>query len=275
MGTQLNIVVLIKQVPDPSRNLRMTTEGSIDREKTPSVMNRYCKNAVEEALRLKDKHGGQITVLTMGPPKAELVLREAIAMGCDRGVLLTDRKLAGSDTWATAYALAKAVERISKDFGDYSIVFAGMQTTDGDTAHVGPQVAERLNVPVIAYCEGVELQKDSTLKVKRILEGGYQMLLIKRLPVVLTITGTGNEPREPTLKGFIRSKRAQILSWSVADVRADENRVGLRGSPTVVYEVKKVEYTRPPCKMIRGTPGEAVNELYAKMAADNATGVLG
>ena len=144
MGTP-NIIVTIKQVPDPSRNLRTTAEGAIDREKTPAVMNRYCRNAVEEALRLKDAHGGQVSVITMGPPKAELALREAIAMGCDRGILLTDRKLAGSDTWATAYALSKVAERISTEFGKTDIFLTGMQTTDGDTAHVGPQLAERLS----------------------------------------------------------------------------------------------------------------------------------
>ena len=274
MGTP-NIIVTIKQVPDPSRNLRTTAEGAIDREKTPAVMNRYCRNAVEEALRLKDAHGGQVSVITMGPPKAELALREAIAMGCDRGILLTDRKLAGSDTWATAYALSKVAERVSLEFGKTDLFLTGMQTTDGDTAHVGPQLAERLGIPVIAYCEKVGLEKDGTMTVRRILEGGYEVLKVKKLPVVLTITGLGNEPREPTLKGLIRSRRASIISWTADDVKLDEKLVGLRGSPTVVAQVRKVEYTRPPCQMLKGIASEVADGLFRKLAADNRTGVMG
>lgn len=271
----LDIIVMIKQVPDPSRNLRTTAEGAIDREKTPAVMNRNCKHAVEEALKLKDKHGGQVTVISMGPPKAAEALREAIAMGCDRGVLLTDRKLAGSDTWATAYALSQAANRVSKEFGKTDIYMTGMQTTDGDTAHVGPQLAERLGIPVIAYCERVEMAKDGSMRVRRILEGGYEMLRVKKLPVALTITALANEPREPTLRGLIRSKRAKILTWGVADAGIDENMVGLRCSPTVVAQVRKVEYTRPPCQMIKGVAPDAVNELFKRLSADAKSEVMG
>ena len=271
----LKILVMIKQVPDPSRNRRMTAEGSIDRESTPAVMNRNCKNAVEQALAIKDAHPAEVTVMTMGPPKADIALREGISMGCDRAILLTDRKLAGSDTWSTAYALACAVRRFVRDFGAYDMVFAGMQTTDGDTAHVGPQLSERLDIPVVAYCERVTLEKDGSTSVRRIIEGGYELLRVKKLPCLFTITGTGNEPREPSLKGLIRAKRAQVISWNVDDVQADVAKIGLAGSPTIVYKVNKVEYTKPPCQVIRGSPEEMVRELLKRMAADKKLEVLG
>lgn len=265
---ELNILVMVKQVPDPERNLRTTAEGAIDREKTPSVMNRYCRNAVEEALDLKDKPGAEVTVISMGPPKAELVLREAISMGADRGILLSDRRLAGSDTWATAYALGKACEHFAEEFSPFDIIFTGIQTTDGDTAHVGPQLAERLGIHVVAYSEHVRLKRDRTIVVKRVTEGGCTILRIKKLPALLTVTGTGNEPREATLKGLIRSKRAEILTWTVDDIGAEEKHIGMKGSPTTVSEVKKVEYTRPPCQMLRTTPGQAVTEMFTRMETD-------
>ena len=300
----LKILVMIKQVPDPSRNRRMTAEGSIDRESTPAVMNRNCKNAVEQALAIKDAHPAEVTVMTMGPPKADIALREGISMGCDRAILLTDRKLAGSDTWSTAYALACAVRRFVRErylvrspggftcptcsraggwrLGDgrpcdgaYDMVFAGMQTTDGDTAHVGPQLSERLDIPVVAYCERVTLEKDGSTRVRRIIEGGCELLRVKKLPCLFTITGTGNEPREPSLKGLIRAKRAQVISWNVDDVQADVAKIGLAGSPTIVYKVNKVEYTKPPCQVIRGSPEEMVRELLKRMAADKKLEVLG
>lgn len=270
----LNIIVMIKQVPDPSRNLRTTAEGAIDREKTPAVMNRNCKHAVEEALKLKERHGGQVTAISMGPPKAAEALREAIAMGCDRAVLLTDRKLAGSDTWATAYALSQAALRVSREFGKTHLYLTGMQTTDGDTAHVGPQLAERLGIPVVAYCERLEMAKGGSMMVRRILEGGYEMLRVKKLPVVLTITALANEPREPTLYGLIRGKRAEIIAWGVADAAIDENLIGLRFSPTVVAQVRKVEYTRPPCQMIKGVAPDAVGELFRRLSADGKSEVM-
>ena len=270
---KLTILVMIKQVPDPSKNLRMTAEGSIDREKTPAVMNRNCKNAVEAALGIKDMHEAEITAVSMGPPNSQNSLREAISMGVDRGILLTDRRLAGSDTWSTAYALGKACERFVDEFSPFDIIFAGMQTTDGDTAHVGPQLAERLKIPVIAFCEAVELKKDGSLLVRRILEGGNELLRVKKLPILLTITGTENRPREPTLKGLIKAKRAEIISWNIDDVNAKVEKIGLAGSPTIVYRVKKVEYTRPPCKIIKGQPDSAVTELFTKMKTDDKIGV--
>lgn len=260
-----NCVVLVKQVPDTGNitGKAMTDDGTVNRAALPAIFNPEDLNALEMALQVKEEHGGQVTVLTMGPPRAADVLRDALYRGADRVILLTDRKTAGSDTLATSYALRCAVERI----GDYDLVFCGRQAIDGDTAQVGPQVAEKLDIPQITYAESVQSLEDGQIVVQRALPLGTETVRC-RLPCLLTVVGSANQPRPPSARRMISQKLAaipqeysdllarwpefeteealerylddrglKITVWSAADVGADYGRVGLSGSPTKVLKV--------------------------------------
>ena len=261
---KFTIGVLIKQVPIPSQ-MRATKEGLMDRS-VASMMNPYCKHALEAALQLKDTIGEdqtEIWVASMGPPNFEQSLREALSMGADHAVLLSDRKLAGSDTYATAKALSALLNTLGVKF---DIIFAGLQTIDGDTAHVGPQVAERLELPHISYVEGIEY-KGNHLLVRRILEGGSITYKVP-LPCLLTITNTANTPRGPRLKYAIQARKKEIKTYSVADIGLKDDEVGLIGSPTIVWRVKNVTHDRPPCQFMEGeTVEEKVKHLLQAIAS--------
>jgi electron transfer flavoprotein beta subunit len=233
----MNVIVCIKQVPD-------TTEVKIDpvsknlvREGVKSIINPFDMYAIEEAVRLKEKHGGKAIVLTMGPPQAEAVLREAISLGCDEAVLVSDRAFAGSDTLATGYTLSKAIEKIK----DYDVIICGKQAVDGDTAQVGPGIAATLDIPQITYVRKIEEIKDKTIKAERATEEGYEVVE-SSLPCLITVVKEINTPRLPSLKGKIKAKNATIQVWKAADIGAEENRVGLKGSPTWVFSI----FTPPP-----------------------------
>jgi electron transfer flavoprotein beta subunit len=260
-----NCVVLVKQVPDTSNitGKAMTDEGTVNRAALPAILNPEDLNALEMALQVREQHGGLVTVLTMGPRRAAEVLREALWRGADRVVLLTDRKTAGSDTLATSYVLKCAVERI----GDYDLVFCGRQAIDGDTAQVGPQVAEKLGLPQITYAESIESLQDGEIVVKRALPLGTETVQCS-LPCLLTVVGSANQPRPPSarrmlayklaaipheypdllqrwpefeteqaLDKYLAERELAITVWSAADVGADYERVGLSGSPTKVLKV--------------------------------------
>lgn len=255
----MNVIVCIKQVPD-------TTEVKIDpvsknlvREGVKSIINPFDMYAIEEAVRLKEKHGGKAIVLTMGPPQAEAVLREAISLGCDEAVLVSDRAFAGSDTLATGYTLSKAIEKIK----DYDVVICGKQAVDGDTAQVGPGIAATLDIPQITYVRKIEEIKDKTIRAERATEEGYEVVE-SSLPCLITVVKEINTPRLPSLKGKIKAKSAPVQVWKAADIGAEENRIGLKGSPTWVFSI----FTPPPRPKGTIFEGEAqhnVNQLVDAM----------
>ncbi|MBI4824289.1 MAG: electron transfer flavoprotein subunit beta/FixA family protein [Nitrospirae bacterium] len=255
----MNIVVCIKQVPDTAE-VRINPEtGTLMREGVPSIINPYDMHAVEAALSIKEKLGkGKVTALTMGPPQAEVALRDVIAMGVDEGVLLTGKAFAGSDTLATSYALSKAVERLDAD-----IIICGKQAIDGDTAQVGPEVAELLNIPHISYVRKIEDIGEKAIKVQRLMDDGSD-IVESSLPLLLTVVKELNEPRLPSLKGKITAKKAEIKKWSPEDIGADEERLGLKGSATQVKRIFAPEQ-RGDRRILKGKVEEQVDELINEL----------
>ncbi|MEJ2314268.1 MAG: electron transfer flavoprotein subunit beta/FixA family protein [Nitrospirota bacterium] len=254
----MNIVVCIKQVPDTAE-VRINPEtGTLMREGVPSIINPYDTHALEAALQMKDQKGATVTVLTMGPPQAEAALREAISMGADEAVLLTDRAFAGSDTWATSYALSKAIEKLKAD-----IIICGKQAIDGDTAQVGPEVAEMMGIPHVAYVKKVEELAGGSIRVERMMDEGYDVVE-STLPVLLTVVKELNIPRLPSLKGKMRAKKAEVKKWTAADIGAEEELLGLKGSPTQVKKIFAPE-ARSDREMIEGTPEEQAEKLLKKL----------
>ncbi len=261
----LHIVVCMKQVPDSAQIRVHPVTNTIMRQGVPSVINPYDLFALEEALRLKDKVGAQVTVLTMGPPMAEDSLRKALAYGADRAVLLTDRQFAGSDTLATTYALASAIRKIGETWGLPHVVFTGKQTIDGDTAQVGPGIAKRLNYNQLTYVSRIasfEAEAGSVM-VERRAEGGVQVLTT-RLPVLMTMLEDCNEIRRGTMDDALRAAQAEIIKWSAVDAGIpDLGKCGLRGSPTVV---KKVFAPTPRAEKADQIP--VTGRSWTEMAAD-------
>jgi len=235
----MHIVVCIKQVPDSAQIRVHPVTNTIMRQGVPSIINPYDLFALEEALRLRDRHHGQVTVLTMGPPMAEDSLRKALAYGADRAVLLTDRHFAGSDTLATTYALASAIRKVSETWSPPDIVFTGKQTIDGDTAQVGPGIAKRLNLNQLTYVARISSLdlKAKAIGVERRAEGGVQVLASK-LPVLITMLEDSNEIRRGTMTDALRAARSEVVKWSAADAGITELALcGLKGSPTIVKKV--------------------------------------
>jgi electron transfer flavoprotein alpha/beta subunit len=224
----MHTIVCIKQVPD-TMDVRFDPEtNTLIREGVPAIVNPFDENGIEEALRLREKHGGTVTVITMGAPQAEQALRSALAMGADEAILVTDRALAGSDTWATSYALACAVRKI----GDFDLILCGKQAIDGDTAQVGPGLAEQLGIPQVTYAIEVEVA-ERRCRVRRLLEDRFEVVET-RLPALLTVVKQLNEPRTPTLKNVLAARRKSITVWNHEDIGADPGLCGLAGSPTAV-----------------------------------------
>lgn len=255
----MHFVVCIKQVPN-THDVRINPEtNTLMREGVESIVNPFDMYAIEEAIRLRERLGGTVTALTMGPPQAETALREAIAMGVNQGILVSDRAFAGSDTWATSYTLAKALEKI----GDYSIILFGKQASDGDTAQVGPGVATHLDLPQITYVRKIEEVDDSRIVAERLLETGFESIE-SPLPCVLTVVKEINEPRLPSLKGKMAARKAEIVTWTAADIGGDPEKLGLNGSPT-----KVVKIFSPPAReggeMIEGEPDEIARKLAGKL----------
>lgn len=235
----MHIVVCIKQVPDSAQIRVHPVTNTIMRQGVPTIINPYDLFALEQALRLRDKHGGQVTVLTMGPPMAEDSLRKALTFGADRAVLLTDRFFAGSDTLATSYALASAIAKIGEVWGKPEIVFTGKQTIDGDTAQVGPGIAKRLDLNQLTYVAKIaeiDLERGE-LTAERRAEGGTQVLKTK-LPVLVTMLEGTNDMRRGSMEDAFRAARAEVVKWSAKDAGIEDlGKCGLKGSPTVVKRV--------------------------------------
>ena len=256
----MHIVVCIKQVPDTAEVRIDPQTNTLVREGVPSIINPYDENALEAALQLKEQHGGQVTVITMGPPQAEEALRQALAMGCDEAILISDRACAGSDTLATSYILARAIEQIS----DYDLVICGKQAFDGDTAQVGPGVAEHLGIPQATYAVGVEVE-GRKLRVQRLLAGRFETVEMK-LPALLTADKHMNDPRHAGLKGVMQARKKEIARWSVADIGADPERCGLQGSPTTVMEIFPPQRSHK-AERLEGEPREVARRLLEKLRA--------
>ncbi|SCY99576.1 electron transfer flavoprotein subunit beta/FixA family protein [Alkaliphilus peptidifermentans] len=224
----MKIIVCIKQVPDTTEVRLDPKTGTLIREGVPSIINPDDKSGLEAALRLKDEINAEVTVLTMGPPQADAALREALAMGADHAILLTDRAFAGSDTWATSCTLAAAIQKL-----EYDLIIAGRQAIDGDTAQVGPQIAEHLNLPQVSYVEDLKRDGDALI-LKRVFEDGYHLIRVKT-PCLITTLKEMNEARYMSVGGVLDAYREkEIEVWSLKDIEVDHGNLGLTGSPTKV-----------------------------------------
>lgn len=228
----MNIIVCIKQVPETTE-VRINPEtNTLIREGVKSIINPFDMYAIEESVRLKEKFGGKIIAVTMGPPQAETALREAISLGIDEGILVCDRAFAGSDTWATSYTLAGAIKKI----GDFDIIICGKQASDGDTAQVGPGIATHLDIPQVTYVKKIESFQNGVLKVERMLEEGFEIIETPT-PCLLTVVKEINSPRLPSLKGMMKSKSAKIITLTQKELNLNTDSIGLAGSPTQVVKI--------------------------------------
>ena len=255
----MNIIVCIKQVPD-AKDVRLDPKtNTLSREDVQSIMNPYDQHAVEEAVRIKESLGGEVTVVTMGPPQAEAVLRQAISCGADHGVLVSDRAFAGADTWATSYTLARAIAKI----GAFDLVLCGKQAIDGDTAQVGPGLAMRLAIPFVTCVQKVRQADPTGMVVERMMDDGYDVIKVE-YPALLTVVKDVNEPRVPSLKGTMKAKKAAIKTLNATDINADPASIGLPGSPTKVVKVFPPE-PRGERSLLTGTIDEQVVQLVDKL----------
>jgi electron transfer flavoprotein beta subunit len=299
-------IVLVKQVPDTANVTAeaMTNEGTVNRAALPAIFNPEDLNALETALEARDRFGGTVTALTMGPPKAADVLRECLYRGADRAILLTDRRAAASDTLATSYILAQAVRTI----GRFDLVIAGRQAIDGDTAQVGPQCAEKLGITQLTYLEQLLHLGNGVVRIRRNVGNGWE-IVEARLPVLITVIGTANQPRPPAARRVMKYKRARVEAelateakndlagksedecaaevarrrqalrekgllleqWSLDDIGADLSRCGLAGSPTKVYRVQAIVLTKEGHTEIPPTE-EGIRRLIHELVVDRTLG---
>ncbi|MCG8480693.1 MAG: electron transfer flavoprotein subunit beta/FixA family protein [Spirochaetales bacterium] len=257
----MNIIVPIKQVPETS-NVKMDPEtGTMIRGGVETVVNPLDLYAIETALRLKEEHSGHVTAITMGPPPAEKALREAVAMGCDEALLVSDRKFGGADTWATSYTLAQAI----KTLDEFDLIIAGERATDGDTAQVGPGIAAWLHLPVATYVAAIEKIDSGTMTVERLVEEGYQILRLPT-PSLITVVKEIAAPRLPTLRGKKRARTMEIPVRNTENMTLDPAALGLKGSPTRVVKIDTPKVTRGG-RVVTATDKasieSAVDELFA------------
>ena len=255
----MNIVVCLKQVPG-------TTEVKIDpetntlvRQGIKNIVNPFDTYALEEAVRLKERHGGKVIAVSMGPPQAEEMLREAISCGADEAILLSDPAFAGADTLATSRTLAQAINKIH----DYDLIICGRQTLDGDTGQVGPEIAEMLGIPFIAYVSKIDEIENQLMKVQRMVEDGHEIIETP-LPAVITVVKEINVPRLPSLRGLARAKSAEIPIWDAENLGIDKNLVGLPGSATRVVKIFFPQRTHQG-EILEGDPEEQVAALIEKL----------
>ena len=260
----MKIIVCMKQVPDTTDVKIDPKTGTLIREGVPSIVNPDDKHAIEESILLRDRYGGSVTVISMGPPQAIDALKEVYAMGVDDTVLLSDRAFAGADTWATSYTLGMGI----KALGEYDLIFCGLQAIDGDTAQIGPQLAEFLGIPQITYVKDVKID-DNELLVERALEDGHMTVKVP-MPALLTAVKELNRPRYPTMGGIIKAYREhETKVWSALDIGAEPANIGLDGSPTQVKRTFAPE-PRGKVEIIQGdTVGEMVSGLVDKLKEKN------
>lgn len=298
-GRPVDCVVLVKQVPDTHHITgdAMTRDGRMNRGALPAIFNPEDLNALEMALCIRERHGGTVTVITMGPPKAADVLRDSLWRGADRAILLTDRRFAGADTLATSVVLQKALERI----GRYDLVLAGRQAIDGDTAQVGPQTAEKVGIPQITYAESVLEIADGRITVERIVDGGSEIVRCT-LPCLLTVVASANTPRPPSARRRIAGKLAatpleyaalrkrwpsfetdralaaylevrglSIPVWDADDIDASPEAIGLVGSPTQVHKLNFVVLESTESRAVEATQ-EAIDAMVAELVHEYIVG---
>lgn len=258
----MEIVVCVKQVPD-------TTEVKIDpitntliRQGVPSIVNPFDKNALEAALQLKEKNGGKVTVISMGPPQAKDALKECLAMGADEAILVSDRAFGGADTLATSYSLSAAIRKLAK----YDVIICGKQAIDGDTAQVGPELAEHLGIAQVTYVANVSMEQD-TVRVEREHEDGYEIIKTK-LPLLISVIKSKEfEPRFPSVRGTMKANRTEIPVWTAANLQADAKKIGLQGSPTKVSKIFSPPRRTQGVVIQADSARESVAELLQKLTA--------
>jgi electron transfer flavoprotein beta subunit len=255
----MNSIVCIKQVPDTTQVKIDPNTNTLIREGVQSIINPFDMYAIEAALQLKDKFGGKTTVISMGPPQAQEALREAVAMGCDEAILISDRAFAGSDTLATGYTLAMAVKKIK----EFDLIVCGKQASDGDTAQVGPGISAHLDIPQITYVNKIENIQDKNIILHRMTEEGYEVIS-SPLPCLITVVKEIGEPRLPSLKGKMRAKKIEIPTWKGIDLNVSEERLGLKGSPTYVMKIFTPP-ARPRGQIFEHEPEESVAKLVEIM----------
>jgi len=256
----MRFVVPIKQVPE-TKSVKMDEKtGTVIREDVEAIINPLDLYAIEIAIQLREKYGGEVIGISMGPSKAITALRESIAMGMDSGFLISDSAFAGSDTWATSYILAEAIKRI----GDFSLVICGERATDGDTGQVGPGIASFLDLPVVSYVSKIDQVSNQNCRVNRLVEDGYETLSCS-LPCVITVVKEVSVPRLPTLRGKQRAKRIEIPVWGRNDLDADLSKVGVNGSPTRVVKIFRPKVARQ-CEKVLAKDDESINEAVDKLA---------
>lgn len=257
----MKIIVCIKQVPDTTEVKINPETNTLVREGVASIINPFDMYAIEEAVQLKEKFGGETLCLTMGPPQADSALREALSMGIDQAILLSDRAFAGSDTWATSFVLARAIVKI----GNFDLVICGKQASDGDTAQVGPGIATHINLPQATYVrkvDNVDLEK-KVIRLERLLEDGYEIIEVS-MPLLMTVVKEINIPRLPSLRGKLRARSQAITTWTHKDLGLKEEALGLKGSPTQVVKI----FTPPPREkgmILEGEPEVVVDKLVGEL----------
>lgn len=254
----MEIVVCIKQVPDTTEVKIDPNTNTLIRQGVPSIVNPFDKNAVEAALQLKELHGGKVTVMSMGPPQAKEALRECIAMGADDAILLSDRAFSGADTLATSLTLASGINNLK-----YDLILCGKQAIDGDTAQVGPEIAEHLGIAQVTYAAKIEIE-GNTARIEREHDDGYEIIEAK-LPLVATVVKSSNEPRNPSVKGVMKANRKEIPIWAASELPVALERIGLKGSPTQVKRIFTPQQ-RVQGEIIQAETGrQAVQTLVKKL----------
>ncbi len=255
----MNIIVCIKQVPGTAEVKIDPQTNTLVRNGIKSIINPFDTYALEEGVRLREKHGGKVTVMSMGPPQAEAALREALSLGADEAILLSDRDFAGADTLATAYTLSAAARKIAP----FDIIICGRQTVDGDTGQVGPEMAEMLGIPLLTYVSKIVEIAPPTIRARRMVEDGYEVVE-STLPALITVSKEINAPRLPSLRGIMKSKSARITVWTAADLGVDRDTVGLSGSATRVVRVFTPTRVHK-AEVLKGDPAQQVDALIEKL----------
>lgn len=263
---KIKIIVCIKQVPGTTEIKINPETNTLVRDGIETVVNPFDTYAIEEAVRIKERlqesdenKEVEVIAMTMGPPQAEAILREAISVGADKAVLISDRAFAGADTWATALTLKHAIEKID----DWRIILLGKQTLDGDTGQVGPELAQMFNIPFIGYASAIKEIDNRKIVVKRLMEDRYENLEVK-LPAVISVGKDINVPRIPSIRGKLKAKKEEIPKWDAKKLEIDQNLTGLAGSYTKVVKIFTPKHTYE-VKMIEGEPDEQVEELFSKL----------
>lgn len=259
----LEIVVCVKAVPDPKEAFKIRIDSqtkTLTRGNVPFVMNQVDKNAVEAAVKLKEELGAIITVLSMGPPPAKDIIKEGLAMGADKGVLLSDRAFGGADVFATAFTLVKGIEKV----GGADLVICGMESSDGSTAQVGAEIAALLNFPVVTGVKEFMEYKSDRWRIKANMENGYRVVRLK-LPAVLTVTRDLNKPRSITFSSIVKARKKEMLEWDAEELGVPIDLVGLKGSPTIISELRTKKNERI-AEIIDGERGDVARILIQRMA---------